>query len=214
MAAIPYMPLYIADYLADAGHLTTLEHGAYLMLLMAYWQRGEGLPDDDVKLARIARLNTANWAKVKPAVRDFFTTRDGKLVQHRVERELEKVRDKSLKNRKGGLARAKQLQSERAKDADKSLRHTDTDTYSLAKANGADAPPVGDSDTQFWANAKAFIGGKNPGGLIGKWCRDYGQAETAKAITDAQLNRAVDPVPYIERTLLRQKQAECEMPIC
>lgn len=127
MAVVPFMPFYVADYQADAGHLTTLEHGAYLLLIMAYWQRGEALPDDSKKLARIAGLQGANWRKVEPAIREFFVTRDGKLFHRRIEQELQHLRDKSLKNRKGGLARAKQMQSERSAGAEKTLSHTDAD---------------------------------------------------------------------------------------
>jgi hypothetical protein len=88
---------------------------------------------------------------------------------------------------------------------------TDTDTdNTLSKDSGVAA----DSDKEFWSSAKSYIGGKNPGGLIGKWCRDYPKKEVAKAIGAAQVERAVDPVPYIERILRGVKTGGLEMPIC
>jgi len=128
MAAIPYMPLYVADYLSDAAHLSTIEHGAYLLLIMTYWQRGESLPDDDKKLARICRLEARAWNRLKPTLADFFEVVDGKWLHSRVEHELHKVRSKSLKNRKGGLANAQRMLSERSANAQRTFSHTDTDT--------------------------------------------------------------------------------------
>ncbi|WP_438379104.1 DUF1376 domain-containing protein, partial [Escherichia coli] len=55
MAALPYMQLYIADYLADTMHLSAEEHGAYLLLMFNYWQTGKPIPKN--RLAKIARLN-------------------------------------------------------------------------------------------------------------------------------------------------------------
>lgn len=88
---------------------------------------------------------------------------------------------------------------------------TETDTeLPLAKANGAKP----DSDKEFWANAKSYLGGPKSGALIGKWCKDYGRGETAKAITAAQTERAVDPVPYITAVLRKTKSGELEYGPC
>lgn len=202
MAAIPFMPLYVADYLADAAHLSTTEHGAYLLLIMTYWQRGEPLPDDDKKLARICRVGPREWARMKPTISEFFEIADGDWFHSRVQTELQNVRAKSLKKRKAGLARAKQMHSNSSAPAQLS----DTDT--VTNVTGASA----DSDKEFWASARAYLG-PSKGSLIGKWLRDYGKAETAKAITAAQIERAVDPVPYIERVLRGRKSSEAD-PIC
>lgn len=67
----PWMPLYVADYLADTGHLSAAEHGAYLLLIMHYWVNG-GLPAEDRKLARIARMSPRKWARVRSTIAGFF----------------------------------------------------------------------------------------------------------------------------------------------
>lgn len=64
----------------------------------------------------------------------------------------------------------------------------------LAKANDGPSP------ADFWAYAVAYLGEKRRG-MIGKWRKDYGEAETIQAITAAQFAKAMDPVPYIERIL-------------
>jgi uncharacterized protein YdaU (DUF1376 family) len=67
----PWMPLYIADYLADTGHLTTLQHGAYLLLIMHYWQHG-GLPQDDRALAQAVHLSVRAWRSNRSAIASMF----------------------------------------------------------------------------------------------------------------------------------------------
>src|SRR5262249_39421362 len=80
---------YWGDYLKDTGHLSTLEHGAYLLLIGHYWSSGTPLPDDDVKLRRIAKVESVSqWRKIKPALSAFFSVGDGVCRPGRIDREL------------------------------------------------------------------------------------------------------------------------------
>jgi uncharacterized protein YdaU (DUF1376 family) len=69
----PWMPLYVADYLADTAHLSAAESGAYLHLIMHYWQHG-GLPDHDELLRRISRMTPQEWRLSKTILAGFFPT--------------------------------------------------------------------------------------------------------------------------------------------
>lgn len=104
MAALPYMQLYVADYLADTPHLTTEEHGAYLLLLFSYWQTGKPLRVD--RLAHTARLSNERWTSVQRSLNEFFKEVDGVWIHLRVEKDLEKVAAKSGKNSEAGKASA------------------------------------------------------------------------------------------------------------
>lgn len=105
MAALPYMQLYVADYLADTAHLTTEEHGAYLLMLFSYWQTGKPLRAD--RLASVARLSNERWADVEKTLKDFFHVKAGSWTHFRVEADLEKVDSKSRKNSDAGKASAR-----------------------------------------------------------------------------------------------------------
>lgn len=207
MAALPYMPLFVADYLADTAHLTPAQHGAYLLLIMNYWQRGAPLPNDDVRLAKIARMTRRDWNHNRDAILEFFTVEENLLVHARIAHELSRVEAKSLKCKGAAQASVERRFGKRSAN----VEPTDTDKRStLAKANGASA----DSDQEFWDSAKSFLSveSKNPGALIGKWRRDHGQEATANAITRAQLERPVQRVPFIEGCL-RKVRSQPAVPL-
>lgn len=106
-----WMPLFIGDYLADTQHLTTEQHGAYVLLLMHEWTTGP-LQDDDGTLMRITRLMPDAWSIARGVLRKFFTvSTDGKLFQPRLERE----RAKSLEKKAGAQAKAEKAANARWK---------------------------------------------------------------------------------------------------
>lgn len=98
----PYMPLFVSDYLSHTAHLSAAEHGAYMLLIMNYWQREKPLPADPRKLARIARMTDAEWAEASEALSEFFQEVDGSWVHKRIEEELSRVAEKIEKAKANG----------------------------------------------------------------------------------------------------------------
>jgi len=90
MAALPYMQLYVADYLADTMHLSTEEHGAYLLIIFNYWQTGKPIPKP--RLPKIARLSNDRWISAETSLNEFFNEVDDEWVHERIECDLEAVR--------------------------------------------------------------------------------------------------------------------------
>ena len=133
-----WMPLFIGDYLGDTSHLTTEEHGAYLLLLMRYWQQGHGLPDDDHELATITRLSRYKWKKVRPKIEKFFVKESGILVQKRVEQELEKSRAISKARAEAGAKGGRYRPTENSR---KDAGSDDTDQANTNTSEGTQAAP-------------------------------------------------------------------------
>jgi uncharacterized protein YdaU (DUF1376 family) len=118
MAEFPALPLWTDAYLADTGHLSTIEHGAYLLLLMTMWRSPDKrLPNDPQLLAKYCKLTNGQWARVASTLMKFFTVDGNSISQGRltdeamfVRRNSKKQSDNSkarwLKNKKSDLAMA------------------------------------------------------------------------------------------------------------
>lgn len=131
----PWMPFYVATYIADTGHLSTLEHGAYMLLIMHYWQKG-GLPDDDAQLARICRMPASDWSAIRDTIAAFF---DGKWHHKRIASELAKAEQVISKRSAAGKAGASARYSKRTGEvsqADAPLHTQEEDSSSRSE----DAP--------------------------------------------------------------------------
>ena len=95
MAEFPALPLFTDAYLGDTTHLSTFEHGAYLLLLIVSWRSpGCCVADDDALLARYTRMTRDKWRKVRPILEPFFRIENGFWHQARLQNELQHLQSR------------------------------------------------------------------------------------------------------------------------
>lgn len=236
MKTTPSLPLFVDDYEAATAHLSLEEDGAYMRLLRLCWRTpGCSIPADPAWIMRKLRVDEATYDRVvAPIIKEFFRCSRARIYQKRLVQEfayvesLSKVRkeagkrggiNRALKNNEKLSSKANGLPEPNGKQNEgkaKAPIPIPTPTlFPLDKSNGAS-----DSDVQFWANAKAYLRPftqGDPGKLVGKWLKEQGKELTIGAITAAQVERAVNPVEYMQGYFRRHgKQAatEPERPIC
>lgn len=83
-----WMPVNVGDYLKRTMHLSTVQHGAYLLLMLHHWSTAEPLPPDAESLANIARMSPRDWARHSPVLARMFTVTDNGWVSAEVMNEL------------------------------------------------------------------------------------------------------------------------------
>jgi len=130
------MPLYVGDYLGDTGHLSTTQHGAYLLLMMHYWKKGE-LPNDDKQLAAITKLPLRLWLDSKETLQAFFY--DG-WFHKRIDEELETMEIKTRKRAAAGSKGGTQATINRWKHKAEAAMLKQTNSNATAMHNHSHSP--------------------------------------------------------------------------
>jgi uncharacterized protein YdaU (DUF1376 family) len=225
----PCMPLDWTVYLGDTRHLTTLEHGAYLLLIAHYWQH-QGLPQDERALARIAGLDAEQWASSRETLAALFKL--GEWKHKRIEAELTEAARLSRAGRKGGEAsgaarRKKREQQQQDRTIvrqsfndpptnDEALKKEKKDTLEPKGSNDAGASPTRISKKPIYSDSRHELWGegvpilmqlglteRNARACIGRWLKDTrnDDASVLGAIQRARDHRVIDPVPWITRGL-------------
>lgn len=195
MGKINYVQFHIGDFLTGVLHMDAVEVGAYTMLIMAHYQAGEnGLPDDDKKLARIAKVTTKKWAAIKGVVLEKFTLKNGMWCQKRVVNELKRVkdvstrqRDKALKKHNSGNATAEPRDSQPITNNQEPIRSTSKGVFTEEELSQfrQQCPSLSDSEfnnevsnCEIWINTH---GSKTPELTLSRWLQ---KAEKEKPKTN------------------------------
>lgn len=126
---------HIGDYARKAGHLSMLEHGAYTLILDAYYDREQPLTTSECM--RICRASsTAERNAVKTVLNEFFVQRDdGCWVQNRVEEEIQAVAARAEIARQNGQKGGRPRKERRIPTETESVSE-ENPTGSFSKPNG------------------------------------------------------------------------------
>jgi uncharacterized protein YdaU (DUF1376 family) len=183
MNSLPYMQFYVNDYLADTAHLNAIQHGAYILLLMNYWQQGKPLNNNRERLASVARMTPEEWEDNREILAEFFWI-DGDIWTHaRVENDLAKVREKSEKaSISARQAFAKRSLSDRNANGEQSPIYTDTDTDTKKNIYTPDFE-------RFWETYPLRVG---KGSAMKAWVKAL-KKSNADAIIEGAERYAKDP---------------------
>lgn len=210
-----WMPLYVTDYLGDTMHLTTEQHGAYMLLLMACWKGDGKLPNDDDTLAAITKLPPARWKKCRLSLLKFFDVADTFISHKRVMKERAKAKEISAERSnagKKGAARRWQTDgkchSKRMANDEQSAWQNDAPSpspNSVPSGTGADAPP-----DPIWGTGLAFLKRKGvpeaqARSFLGKLRKQAGDVEISAALADAEAQDISDPIPWLSRAAVNAR---------
>jgi uncharacterized protein YdaU (DUF1376 family) len=106
--SIPYFPMYAQDWLSDpeVSALSYEEQGILFHLMCRMWQTSScSLPDDDLKISRLMKLNHNKWQRIKASLSTVLTYSNGTFFSKRLMSEfqiatkLSGVNSKSAKKR-------------------------------------------------------------------------------------------------------------------
>lgn len=217
MAEYPAMPLWTDAYLADTRHLSTEEHGAYLLLLMEAWRRPTcALPDDDALLARLAGLPLDRWTEIRSVIMGMWTF-DGRSKtwhQKKQRKERDFVHKKSASQAEKAAKRwAKTKKPDAAALPDECRNDAPTPTptveSSVSKDTGAAAPKVDPEKVMFDAGVALLTASgkseRDARSMVGMWRKQHGAEAVISAVGRAQREGPVDAVAFMQG-IFRQKR--------
>ncbi|RWE46107.1 DUF1376 domain-containing protein [Mesorhizobium sp.] len=191
MSERPFMQLYVSDFVGDTLQLSTEQIGAYMLLLMAMWNAGGSLPDDDARLARVARLPLKRWRAISAELLAFFECEGGEIGHRRLTKELRKARLKSearaAAGARGGAATALKTKAHITANADVLTRHSPESRNQMEKASAFSARGAREGPGISLEGSREVASGSHGSGQRKKpqrWIRPKTHSDAANAIIE------------------------------
>jgi uncharacterized protein YdaU (DUF1376 family) len=214
--------MYPTDFEADTSHLTLEEDGAYNRLLRLMWMtHGCSLPDNQAWIARRMRVSMQEFESiVLPVIDEFFTRSGGRILSKRLREEFEKA-DETYKRRseagkKGGRPKASENKQENLKAGLSNEKAGPKQPEPEPEPYNSVSEDTGQGASQDLAKlifgqglhllSSAGVGASQARSILGKWRKDYTDAEIIAAIGVTQREGAIDPVAFIAKVLSESKK--------
>ena len=172
MSERPYFRFFMGDYLADTGHLDTVEHGAYCLILIDYYKHRRGPGNDQKKLAKIAKLSPKKFAAISETILEFFEIKEGRLWSKRVEKELQYRAKKEQQCREAGKASAERRRNDRSTTVQRTGNEKATMSEFRVQSSEENLKPLSEPAVSDPAGSTGFSRSKKPSAQVPRSDKD------------------------------------------
>ncbi len=97
-----WMPLRIGDIRRETNSQPLEFQAMYVNLLMAAWERGGQLPDDEKQLMRISGADCTQWHEYRQELANLFVPGEGQWTHNLIREELAKAHKIHAKRTEAG----------------------------------------------------------------------------------------------------------------
>lgn len=218
MADLAFLPLATDAWIADTSHLSRVERGLYMDLLILMWRSPEcRVPNDLTWISRKLGCSADEAETLKNLVSEFCKSTGNWLSQKRLRKEWDYCLEKRKKQSERAKARWNKDKDQchgNAAPHDTGNAPTPSPTPTLIpldKSNGA-AVLIDPTKAMFDAGivllAGAGVSDAKARSVIGKWKRDHGEEAVMSALGKAKREGALEPIAFIEGCFRARRRDE------
>lgn len=221
-----YYTLHIGDYIRDTSHLSLLEHGIYNKLINVYYVRESPIPDDQAARLIGARSKPELAALASVLAEFFTREEDGwrhRRCDKEIAELKAFLAKQSASGRASGAARRAKTRSSgdepesngrstvvqpngngRSTVDEPPISHLPSPDSEDLRSSGvppspavAGRAPKPDPRAELWRLGVSILGdGENCRKIIGRACREVGEAKVASVLGGMAVHPPADPIPY------------------